>query len=256
MNWFYIDESILSGDRRQGPLDTEELKALQTEGKISNETLVWHKGLDSWIPWKEALSKEEEKQKNDEEILKSTVEALLKERTKETKFYAGFFIRAAAIIIDFFIIAILWEIGSRILGAFSFVNLDLITQASSDFVQKYYESPLSTEMTGNFFNIPGMHILVLLWFVLQTIYFIFFNARFSGTPGKLLFHIKIENADGSSLGIAGAIRRYAFSLLTEATLIFYGIGYILAAIDPQKRALHDFFARTRVIHAPKSDSAK
>ena len=28
----------------------------------------------------------------------------------------------------------------------------------------------------------------------------------------------------------------------------------LAIIDPQKRTLHDFFAKTRVVYAPKSES--
>ena len=49
MNWFYIDESILEGERRQGPVQLADLQALQEQNKINDTTLVWHKGLDNWI---------------------------------------------------------------------------------------------------------------------------------------------------------------------------------------------------------------
>jgi uncharacterized RDD family membrane protein YckC len=30
--------------------------------------------------------------------------------------------------------------------------------------------------------------------------------------------------------------------------MFYGLGYLIVFIDPKRRALHDYIARTRVVH--------
>ena len=47
MKWFYIDESITEGDRRQGPFSIDEIRNLAKEGKITSSTLVWHSGEES-----------------------------------------------------------------------------------------------------------------------------------------------------------------------------------------------------------------
>ena len=84
MNWFYIDESILEGDRRQGPVSFEDLQMLHSKQQIHENSLVWHKGLDNWITWKEALDTEvASHSEEDERMLRETVEAILKERIEE-----------------------------------------------------------------------------------------------------------------------------------------------------------------------------
>lgn len=257
MNWFYIDESILEGDRRQGPLSFEDLQLLHSKKQISESTLVWHKGLENWITWKEALDAElSSHSEEDERMLRETVEAILKERIEEfqKKSYAGFFIRAGALIIDWFILAIIWEAGVHVLDFLNLIDYNAIVEASNTFIEKYSADPMSGNLSEEFVKIPGMSDLFLIWFILQTIYFIAFNGFLSATPGKRLLHLKIERADGSKLKVSGAIVRYIFSLLTQATLVFYGIGYVIAAIDPKKRALHDFFARTQVVHTSKKSS--
>lgn len=254
MNWFYIDESIQKGDRRTGPLDFEDLQALKRDGKIGDSTLVWHKGLAGWISYKEATETAARNSNAEiEQKLKETVEELLRERVEKqgTKSYAGFFIRGAALILDNFIISLLWELGANILDRLSLVRLESIASSFGAIFEKYAADPLSAGISDEFLAIPGMTELFLLWFIIQTLYFVCFNGFLSATPGKLLLRLRIERADGSPLRFSGALVRYLFSLLTQATMIFYGIGYILALIDPQKRALHDFFARTRVVRIPR-----
>ena len=51
------------------------------------------------------------------------------------------------------------------------------------------------------------------------------------------------------MNLAKAFLRYVYSIITQLTLAFYGIGYLLALIDPKKRALHDFLANTRVVYS-------
>lgn len=253
MNWFYIDESIQDGDRRQGPLALEDLQALKAEGKIGDATLVWHKGLSGWISYGEALAGEKEKSKEQvEQELQKTVEAILRERVAEMsqKTYAGFFVRGMAIFIDWFLIGILWEFGAQILHKLSVIDINSIASAMGTFAEKYSADPFSASLSSEFMDIPGVTELFILWFAIQTVYFVCFNGFFSATPGKHLFRLRIERADGSPLRFSGAFIRYVFGLLTQATMIFYGIGYILALIDPQKRALHDFLAKTRVVRLP------
>lgn len=259
MKWFYIDESVQDGDRRQGPLSLEEMQSLEREGKILGGTLVWHRGLDGWIPWSEAEKQENlsagNQERIDEEKLEDTVKAILQERSfLKKRTYAGFFIRGAAIFIDWFLLGILWQVGVRILDALSIINYAAITESANAIIEKFAGNTMSTDFGNAFMEIPGMSDLFLIWFVIQTLYFVCFNGFLSATPGKLLLRLRIERADTSRLGISGAIVRYIFSLLTQATFVFYGIGYILALIDPQKRALHDFFARTRVVRLPVQNS--
>lgn len=257
MNWFYIDESILEGDRRKGPVSFEDLQMLHSKQQIHENSLVWHKGLDNWITWKEALDTEvASHSEEDERMLRETVEAILKERIEEfqKKTFAGFFVRAGAIIIDWFIIAMLWKLGVHILDWTNLIDFNTIVEASNAFIDKYSADPMAANLSNEFMSIPGMTDLLGIWFIIQTLYFVGFNGFLSATPGKFLLHLKIERADGSKLKLSGAIVRYIFSLLTQATLVFYGIGYVIAVIDPKKRALHDFFARTQVIHIRKKNA--
>jgi len=78
-------------------------------------------------------------------------------------------------------------------------------------------------------------------------YFTFFHANGGQTPAKRILRIKVISANGSDLSLLHALLRtfgYALSFL------FLGAGFFLAAIEGQKRALHDLLAYTRVVLAP------
>lgn len=153
MNWFYIDESILEGERRQGPVQLADLQALQEQNKINDTTLVWHKGLDNWISWKEAREKEAENDPQANELLlRETVESILRERAEEwqQRAYAGFFIRAAAFLIDWILIAVLWEISAQILGMFSVFDLAATSEAANALIEKYTRTRASPSFPPNF----------------------------------------------------------------------------------------------------------
>jgi len=74
-------------------------------------------------------------------------------------------------------------------------------------------------------------------------YFFFFTAYGGRTPGKMLFGLKVETADGAPLTWARALGR-TFAYLVS--IITWGLGFLLAA-GPAKRALHDRLAGTRVV---------
>ena len=243
MKWFYIDTSITDGDRRQGPYTIDEIRNFVNEGKITDETLVWHSGETNWKAWKDFPEASEEPEQTEEEILKQTIETLLQSRIQQKRF-AGFFVRANAFIIDNIILSVVGAVILYIMSSAGSVDLNAVTEIA----RQISENPTSTELVSKALELPGMSTFFTVWSIVQAIYFIVFHAVWGATPGKKLLRIHVEMANGEKLSWAFSIFRFVASIVTQATLIFYGLGYLIVLIDPQKRALHDFIAQTRVVH--------
>jgi uncharacterized RDD family membrane protein YckC len=243
MKWFYIDTSITDGDRRQGPFSLEEIKDFVREGKITDETLVWHSGEANWKAWKDFPEASEPPEQTEEEILKQTIETLLQGRLQRKRF-AGFFVRANAFIIDNLILAFFGVICLYILSTAGMVDLNAVTEIAN----QYVENPTSTELVSKALDIPGVSTFFTIFSIVQAIYFIVFHAIWAATPGKRLMHIHVETVDGKRISWAFSIFRFIASIITQATIYFWGLGYLIVLVDSQKRALHDFIARTRVVH--------
>lgn len=243
MKWFYIDTSITDGDRRQGPYSIDEIRDFVNEGKIKDETLVWHTGEANWKAWKDFPEASEPPEPTEEELLKQTIETLLQSKLNRKR-YAGFFVRANAFIIDNIILSIFGALFLYVMSLAGMLDLNAV----SEIVNQYIENPTSTELVSKALEIPGMSAFFTIWSFVQAVYFIVFHAVWGATPGKKLLHIHVEMANGEKLSWAFSIFRFIASIVTQATLIFYGLGYLIVLIDPQKRALHDFIAQTRVVH--------
>ncbi|HEX8556791.1 MAG TPA: RDD family protein [Pyrinomonadaceae bacterium] len=73
-------------------------------------------------------------------------------------------------------------------------------------------------------------------------------ANLSGrTLGKWVAGLRIERKDGEPLSVGRALLRHLVGYpLTLATL---GLGFLVAAFDPQGRALHDWLAGTVVVRS-------
>jgi uncharacterized RDD family membrane protein YckC len=134
--------------------------------------------------------------------------------------YAGFWIRFVAVIIDSIILAV---VQSCIL---------LLLRPS-------FSAP---EMLAA----SGLYILISL--VVSAAYEGFLIGQYGATPGKMALGLKVVRADGSPVSIGLAFGRYFAKMLSGFILL---IGYIMAAFDVQKRALHDMICDTRVIRAPR-----
>ena len=243
MKWFYIDTLITDGDRRQGPYSIDEIRDFVNEGKIKDETLVWHSGETNWKAWKDFPEASEPPEPTEEELLKQTIETLLQGRMQRKR-YAGFFVRANAFVIDNLILSVVGALFLYVMSLAGMVDLS----AASEIANQYIENPTSTELVSKALELPGMSTFFTIWSVVQAIYFIVFHAVWGATPGKKLMRIHVEMANGEKLSWAFSIFRFVASIVTQATLIFYGLGYLIVLIDPQKRALHDFIAQTRVVH--------
>ena len=63
-------------------------------------------------------------------------------------------------------------------------------------------------------------------------------------PGKMLFGMRVVRVDGEALSVPRALGRYLAEMLSAAAL---GAGYLITPFHPERRALHDLVAGTRVI---------
>lgn len=256
MIWYYIDESITEGERRKGPYSIDEFRDLIKEGAIKNETLVWHSGMEAWIPWSETeefkadvanasenSTENSADQLSEEEQVKAALEAILAEH-KAQKRYAGFMVRGAAYFVDNFILSAFGIVLLMLMGSMQLLD----TSAISDAMMAYINDPSSNETISNLVNAPGMSFFLGLWGFFQAVYFIAFTALHSATPGKKLFNLHVEVNGSEKIGWIASTLRYVASLFTQLTFMFYGIGYLIVMVDPKRRALHDWIAKTYVIY--------
>jgi len=72
----------------------------------------------------------------------------------------------------------------------------------------------------------------------------FFVGKLGATPGKMACRLRVVTAAGERLTYLRALARYFSTILSGIILC---IGYIMAAFDDEKRALHDRICDTRVI---------
>lgn len=270
MQWYYND-----GQSKIGPLKEEDIERLAKEGKITSDTMVWNELSTRWQPYGALRGSPEEKpyawkpsgsnsyagtestpfglggaeSKNrsncsvcgrfipDADITHSgdskvcaACKSAFFQKSKEgvalpiEMDYAGFWIRFLAKFIDGII---LWFIGVLISFAF---GLGFSGGAQNRDVS-----------SGQIAAIIMVNILQLAIYITYTTFFI---GKFGATLGKMVCGIKIVTADGASVSYPRAFGRYFAEILSGMILL---IGYIMAAFDYEKRALHDRICNTRVI---------
>jgi uncharacterized RDD family membrane protein YckC len=91
-----------------------------------------------------------------------------------------------------------------------------------------------------------MAFFYLVAMVIAVGYEIWFTARYSATPGKMALGLKVIRAQGGPISYGLSTGRYFAKILDSFT---FGIGYMMAGWDSEKRALHDRICDTRVVRA-------
>ncbi len=81
-------------------------------------------------------------------------------------------------------------------------------------------------------------------FAFSVAYTTYFLGKYRATPGKMACGLKVVRPDGEQISYARACGRSFAEFLSSIILC---IGYIIAAFDEEKRALHDRICDTRVI---------
>lgn len=81
-------------------------------------------------------------------------------------------------------------------------------------------------------------------FVLSVGYSVWMHGRWGQTLGKMATGVRVVKPNGEPIGYGRALGRWFASILSFIT---FGIGYLMAGVHSEKRALHDLVAGTRVI---------
>ena len=137
--------------------------------------------------------------------------------------YAGFWIRFVAKFIDHTIVGIIGLLF-------------------------YAAAVLLFFLDDNILLTPARMMIFMLVYVLQIsfniAYATFFIGKYGATPGKMALSLSVVNPDGSKVSYIKAFGRFFAEIVSG---IILAIGYIMAAFDDEKRALHDRICSTRVI---------
>lgn len=244
MNLFYIDQN-----EQKGPLSSHEWNHLVATGIIQNQTLVWTEGLPNWLAFSKL--KQTSFSTSDGSVVchecgKINLQAdslsyldfficadckpVFQEKIKEGAIitsgfvYAGFWMRFLAKVIDNMILQFVVSILQIFFGIFI---------GSTNF--------FGSSHTAVFMFMGFAYLFAIL---ISASYSIFFNGKYSATPGKMILKLKIVTVDGQNLTYGKAAGRFFGEILSGFVL---SIGYIIAAFDEEKRTLHDRICNTRVI---------
>ena len=212
MQWYYAEAG-----NRIGPIEETELNRLVTLGTVRADTLVWHEGLASWQPLG---------------VVRGMPAAAVHAAARH---YAGFWIRFVARLIDGIILAIINGIVRlpfmMMFGAGMGLGLDRGMRGGVIF---------GPAMAG------VMGVSALIGIALGTAYDVYFLSAHGATPGKMALGLRVIRADGGPISPMLALARHFAEWISAIILL---IGYIMAAFDPEKRALHDRICETRVIYS-------
>lgn len=237
MNWHYINEG-----KQVGPISEAEFEAAIKSGVIHEDTLVWKEGFPQWTKFSEisqgaaggsvALATttrcaECGREFAQDEMVnfsgawvcagcKPQYVQKIKEGVNvgEGFVYAGFWIRVGAKILD----TILMQIISGVIG----------------FI-------IGLSMKGN----GAAPILAgVIGFAIGVAYPVFFLGKYGATIGKMAVKVKVVRSNGEPISYGRALGRTFAEMLSGLIL---GIGYLMVAWDPEKRALHDRICDTRVV---------
>lgn len=252
MQWYYADNG-----KQVGPVSEADFQGLVASGVIQAQTLVWTTGMAGWAaygsltPAASASSvtsapigaeggvccecgkhfPQDELLSYEGSLVCAACKPVFFQRVQEgatvpgTMRFAGFWIRAAAKIIDGILVGVVNMVISM---AFTFMAVRAVMASGS----------------------PGrmIGIQVVAWLIQMTIqgsYYVYFHGKYGATLGKMACKIKVVRADGTAITYGRAFGRFFGDMLSGIILC---IGYIMAGTDEEKRALHDRLCDTRVIY--------
>jgi uncharacterized RDD family membrane protein YckC len=254
MEWYYA-----VNNQRQGPVAQADFDRLVADGVVKPETLVWQQGMADWKPYSTiaatlpppadagddtAVCAVSGKRYPKREMIQYEGKWISAEH-RDTFFqrlregvanpgdgpvpgpfgYGGFWRRVGAKFVDGIIAQAFNVVFALAAGAMVGAPKD----PQPDQMRRF---------------IAAQAVYLSLAFAFAFSYDLFFMWKFAATPGKMALGLKVVRADGSKLSVPRIIGRFFAHIIDGLTI---GIGYLMAAFDDEKRALHDRICDTRVI---------
>ena len=268
MQWYYA----LDG-QRIGPVPHAELERLIQNRTLAGDALVWRQGMDQWKSLAEVQKRDpalfaqaapsdvpplpdtNARTDTGSDSRAASVQADGVDSSASTSAVhdetgpaaptedelAGFWPRVGAHVIDLILWFFIWNILASIVSARLFPEAlklaEAITAAGGSGPQPTPEEAVMILKFSGFVMLLGLAVAV--------VYDLVFLLKFSATPGKLLFGLRLVKADGRPAGIVRIVARCLAKVLAGAPTL--GIGYLVVLFDEQKRGLHDFLCGTRVV---------
>ena len=153
------------------------------------------------------------------------------QRQENNIYYAGFFVRLGAWIIDWILVAVLLSI----------IKIPLLISTFGE--TKGY---LFTEILFQF------TIWDILFYILAKSYYVAMTYSTGSTIGKKLMNIKVVSDKEGEVTFWNILYRETIGKYLSG--LFLCIGYIIIGIDHEKRGFHDMLSDTRVVYKTGSQS--
>ena len=96
--------------------------------------------------------------------------------------------------------------------------------------------------------LTGDPLLSSLLFISVFAFFAKFWTHSGQTLGMQVWGVRVQNADGSRISLWQALLRFVVSI---ASWLCVGLGFIWALFDKQKRGWHDIYSDTQLVRIPK-----
>lgn len=229
MNWYYV----LNG-KQVGPVAESELSRLLANGTISAATMVWREGQPDWQPLSAVLpnvvSNPDAPQLGGMAVPLAQKDMLVQQMREGVAStapgsmrYAGFWIRFVAKFVDIIIL----QVVQFVLGLLVGIVVGVLG-ARGDGAQAVLT--IGLVVMGLAINVAYQTIMI---------------GKYAATVGKMAVGVRVVKPDGGRVSMGNAAGRYFGEMLSGLIL---SIGYIMAAFDEEKRALHDRICETRVIY--------
>jgi hypothetical protein len=152
--------------------------------------------------------------------------------------------RIGALVCDLFL-SLLLALGTLAIF-YAFLPREVIIQQAQFWVQFYEATAQGLNPNGDPPPLPEWYMIAgeIVSFVLPLLYFTCFNAAHGRTPGKSILHLQVVDGQGRKPSFRMALVR---GLILMVCVKLWGIPFIYALLNPQRRALHDLVAGTYVV---------
>ena len=145
--------------------------------------------------------------------------------------FAGFWLRVAAYIIDYFVL------GSVLAALMVFIGLAMGLTTAIFYDMEDQANQVVIVTLSAILGIMGLAASWLYYAVLE-------SGSYQGTLGKMLLNLKVTDLEGEQISFSRATGRFFGKFLSS--FIIY-IGYIMIGLTEKKQGLHDILAGCLVV---------
>jgi uncharacterized RDD family membrane protein YckC len=216
MDWFYA-----RNNQQNGPISIEALVSMLQQGQVQPSDLVWRDGMASWQPAGTVAELASVTPAPDPGLGYYNPAPM----GGAPPMYAGFWLRFAAYIIDYIVLA--------------------IVNAGVQFAIGMERPLLAHHANQNPVNLGIIFGGSLLGAVFGWLYYALMEtSKFQGTLGKMALSLIVTDMSGQPISFGRATGRYFGKIISGIILC---IGYMMAGWTQQKQALHDMMAGCLVL---------